>query len=162
MCAQAKAQAVKDDLMNRLNNAIKQRDAAREEALVAAEKLVKLQEEIDSGALVPAGSAAAASAGAGPAASLTPPITPTYANAPATPMEQIHEVGGTGMLERARKYMGVPMSPTAPGGARYTGAEANGFSQLGSRIPSGLAATAALRRYPPAGSPLENGLVRFP
>ena len=40
---QAKAASVKEDLMNRLNNALRQRDAAREEALLAAEKLNKLQ-----------------------------------------------------------------------------------------------------------------------
>lgn len=39
--------------MNRLNNAVKQRDAAREEALLATQKLNQLQEDIDSGALVP-------------------------------------------------------------------------------------------------------------
>ena len=37
--------------MNRLSNAIKQRDAAREEALLAAEKLNKLQEDLDNGVL---------------------------------------------------------------------------------------------------------------
>ncbi len=50
-CAQAKSANVKDDLMNRLSNAIKQRDAAREEALLAAEKLNKLQEDLDNGVL---------------------------------------------------------------------------------------------------------------
>ena len=50
---QAAAAAVKNDLMNRLNNALKQRDAAREEALLATEKLNKLQEDLDSGALTP-------------------------------------------------------------------------------------------------------------
>lgn len=41
--AQTKAAGVKADLMTRLGNAIKQRDAAREEALLAGEKLNKLQ-----------------------------------------------------------------------------------------------------------------------
>ena len=50
---QAAAAAVKTDLMNRLNNAIKQRDAAREEALLATQKLNQFQEELDSGALTP-------------------------------------------------------------------------------------------------------------
>ena len=36
--------------MNRLSNACKQRDAAREEALLSSEKLAKLQEDIESGA----------------------------------------------------------------------------------------------------------------
>ena len=54
MCrVQAAAAAVKTDLMNRLNNAIKQRDAAREEALLATQKLNQFQEELDSGALTP-------------------------------------------------------------------------------------------------------------
>ena len=41
--AQTKAANVKADLMTRLGNAIKQRDAAREEALLAGEKLNKMQ-----------------------------------------------------------------------------------------------------------------------
>ena len=36
---QSKAGAQVKDLMNRLNNAVKQRNAAREEALLASEKL---------------------------------------------------------------------------------------------------------------------------
>ena len=51
---QAAAENVRADLMNRLNNAVKQRDAAREEALLATQKLSQLQEDIDSGALTPA------------------------------------------------------------------------------------------------------------
>lgn len=58
---QGKAKTTKDDLMNRLNNAIKQRDAAREESLSTGDKLAKLQEEIDSGALVPAAQVCACS-----------------------------------------------------------------------------------------------------
>jgi hypothetical protein len=66
------------------------------------------------------------------------------------------------MLERARKYMGVPTSPTAPGMARL--AEANGHppgAPLGAgRLPTGLPVPGTgMRRYP--GSPLENGMVRF-
>ena len=41
--------------MNRLNNAVKQRNAAREEALLASEKLKKLEEDLESGRLAPAG-----------------------------------------------------------------------------------------------------------
>jgi hypothetical protein len=52
-CMQSAAENVKADLMNRLNNAVKQRDAAREEALLATQKLSQLQEDIDSGALAP-------------------------------------------------------------------------------------------------------------
>ena len=40
---QNKGIAVKDDLMTRLSNAIKQRDVAREEALLAKEELKKMQ-----------------------------------------------------------------------------------------------------------------------
>lgn len=51
---QNKGIAVKDDLMTRLNNALKQRDAAREELLLAQEELKKLKEDIESGQLQPA------------------------------------------------------------------------------------------------------------
>ena len=47
--------------MNRLNNAVKQRDTAREEALLATQKLTQLQEDIDSGALTPASAARSSS-----------------------------------------------------------------------------------------------------
>lgn len=40
---QSKAQAEKADLMNRLNNAVAQRNAAREEALMLEAKLKQLQ-----------------------------------------------------------------------------------------------------------------------
>ena len=45
LCApmQSRLKSTKEDLMNRLNNALKQRDAARENALVEADKLNKLQ-----------------------------------------------------------------------------------------------------------------------
>ena len=39
--------------MNRLNNAVKQRDTAREETLMAQTQLAKFQEELESGALAP-------------------------------------------------------------------------------------------------------------
>ena len=42
-CMQSRLASTKDDLMNRLNNALKQRDAAREDALLHANKLTKLQ-----------------------------------------------------------------------------------------------------------------------
>jgi len=64
--AESKAAAAKEDLMTRLANAVKQRDAAREEALVATEKLAKLEEDVSSGAVAVAargGSAAAVAAG---------------------------------------------------------------------------------------------------
>lgn len=87
-CSQveSRATAVRDDLMNRLNNALKQRDAAREEALLSKEELKKLQEDIESGALVPqaAEATAAAAAAASAAASATPAATPTPAPAPSS------------------------------------------------------------------------------
>lgn len=66
--------------MNRLNNALKQRDAAREEALLSKEELKKLQEDVESGALVPQAAVAAAAA----AAAASPAATPTSAQAPST------------------------------------------------------------------------------
>ena len=74
---QSKAQATKDDLMNRLSNACKQRDAAREEALLSSEKLAKLQEDIDSGALQPASAAPAPQPAAPPSPDgvLPPPLS---------------------------------------------------------------------------------------
>lgn len=71
--SQAKAASVKDDLMNRLSNAIKQRDAAREEALLAAEKLNKLQEDLDNGVLQAAGPAPG---GLGNNSPMHPSLTP--------------------------------------------------------------------------------------
>ena len=56
--------------MNRLNNAVKQRNAAREEALLASEKLKKLEEDLESGRL--------ATAGPGPSPGAATPLgTPT-------------------------------------------------------------------------------------
>ncbi|KAK9836002.1 hypothetical protein WJX81_005192 [Elliptochloris bilobata] len=103
---ETKAVGVKADLMTRLGNAIKQRDAAREEALLAAEKLNKLQEDLDAGLLTPAQPAAPAAA-AVPAAAATPPGT----DAGALDVRLYQE----GMLDRARKYMGMPASPQRPG-----------------------------------------------
>ena len=74
---QSKAAATKEDLMTRLSNAVKQRDVAREDALLAAEKLNKLQEDLDVGLQQPAAVAATpplpAMPSAGQAAALTPP-----------------------------------------------------------------------------------------
>lgn len=55
---QSKASGQVKDLLNRLNNAVKQRNAAREEALLASQNLKKLEEDIESGALQPAAAAA--------------------------------------------------------------------------------------------------------
>ena len=67
--------------MTRLSNAVKQRDVAREDALLAAEKLSKLQEDLDAGLLQQPAAAAATAAtpplpampSVGQAAALTPP-----------------------------------------------------------------------------------------
>lgn len=79
------------DLMTRLQNAVNQRNAAREEALMAGEKLKKLEEEMESGRLVasPGGAAAGAAAGMGP--------TPD-----------------AGMMDRVRQYIsaGPSLSPS--------------------------------------------------
>ena len=60
---QAKAGAQVKDLMNRLNNAVKQRNAAREEALLASEKLKKLEEDLVAGRLQMATAPAASPVG---------------------------------------------------------------------------------------------------
>ncbi len=75
--------------MTRLSNAVKQRDAAREEALLAAEKLNKLQEDLDAGLLQqPAPTAATpplpSMPNSGQAAALTPPAYPGGATEPGT------------------------------------------------------------------------------
>ena len=68
--------------MNRLNNAVKQRDSAREEALLSKEELKKLQEDVESGALVPkaavTAAAAAAALAAPPAAAPAPVPVPHH------------------------------------------------------------------------------------
>lgn len=48
--------------MNRLTNAVSQRDAAREESMLALEKLKKLEEDIDAGHLAPVAAAPSVSA----------------------------------------------------------------------------------------------------
>lgn len=73
MLLQSKASGQVKDLLNRLNNAVKQRNAAREEALLASQNLKKLEEDIEAGALQPAAPAAAAAAQQPLAA--TPPAT---------------------------------------------------------------------------------------
>jgi myosin V len=70
--AQSKASGQVKDLLNRLNNAVKQRNAAREEALLASQNLKKLEEDIEVGALQPAPAAAAA---AQQPLAATPPAT---------------------------------------------------------------------------------------
>ena len=51
VAVQSKASGQVKDLLNRLNNAVKQRNAAREEALLAGQNLKKLEEDLESGAL---------------------------------------------------------------------------------------------------------------
>jgi myosin V len=91
---QAKAGAQVKDLLNRLNNAVKQRNAAREEALLAGQKLQKLEEDIESGALQVAGAvppavqphAAAGYGGASLGGPVTPPAEPGASAASAQPL----------------------------------------------------------------------------
>ncbi len=97
VCLQAKAAATKEDLMTRLSNAVKQRDAAREEALLAAEKLNKLQEDLDAGRLQPAAEPAAPAA---PAPALSTPGVSTPASA-FTPPGYAGGAGEPGELQRA-------------------------------------------------------------
>ena len=96
VCLQAKAAATKEDLMTRLSNAVKQRDAAREEALLAAEKLNKLQEDLDAGRLQPA---AEPTAPAAPAPALSTPGVPSPASA-LTPPGYAGGAGEPGELQR--------------------------------------------------------------
>lgn len=93
---QAKAQAEKQDLLNRLNNAVAQRNAAREEALMLEAKLKQLQDDVESGRLAPVGAAAAAAAAS--AGMLTPPPGMAgMAGAAGGPDE--------GMMDRMRRFM---------------------------------------------------------
>ncbi|CAL5219117.1 g891 [Coccomyxa viridis] len=129
---ESKAAATKEDLMTRLSNAVKQRDAAREEALLAAEKLNKLQEDLDAGLLQQPAPAAAtpplpSMPSAGQAAALTPPA---YAGGATEP----------GMLERARKYMGMPASP---------GGRLPGMPEVNGALPGHI-----MRTPPSMGAPL--------
>ena len=89
---QAKAQAEKQDLLSRLNNAVAQRNAAREEALMLEAKLKQMQEDVESGRLQPAGGMAAAAAAAAAAGMATPP-------GGATGMTD------EGMMDRMRRFM---------------------------------------------------------
>ena len=73
LALQAKAQAEKEDLLNRLNHAVAQRNAAREEALMLEAKLKQMQDDVESGRLQPAGGLAAAAAAAAAAGMATPP-----------------------------------------------------------------------------------------
>jgi hypothetical protein len=92
-CAlQAKAQAEKQDLLNRLNNAVAQRNAAREEALMLDAKLKQMQDDMDSGRLQPAGGMAAAAAAAAAAGMATPPSGAAG-------------MTDEGMMDRMRRFM---------------------------------------------------------
>ena len=112
-CVQSKAAATKEDLMTRLSNAVKQRDAAREEALLAAEKLNKLQEDLDAGLLQQPAPAAAtpplpSMPSAGQAAALTPPAYAGGATEPGTgPLPTAMRKGQTGALMHFMKIVGL-------------------------------------------------------
>ena len=99
--------------MTRLSNAVKQRDAAREEALLAAEKLNKLQEDLDAGLLQQPAPAAAtpplpSMPSAGQAAALTPPAYAGGATEPGTgPLPTAMRKGQTGALMHFMKIVGL-------------------------------------------------------
>lgn len=98
---QARAQATEADLHNRLNNAVAQRNAAREEALMLSAQLKKLEEDLEAGRLVApeaAGAAAAAAAAAGMAT--PPPAAAAVAAADAQPPGS-----DEGMMDRMRRFM---------------------------------------------------------
>ncbi|KAL4445379.1 hypothetical protein ABPG77_011204 [Micractinium sp. CCAP 211/92] len=101
---EARAQATEADLHNRLNNAVAQRNAAREEALMLSAQLKKLEEDLEAGRLVApeaAGAAAAAAAAAGMAGMETPPpAAAAVAAADAQPPGS-----DEGMMDRMRRFM---------------------------------------------------------
>ena len=122
-----------EELVARLNNAVAQRNEAREEALMAGAKLKQLQDEIASGKLAPAltqtqtptptsGAAAAAGAASGHlVASATPP-------------------SGGGFVERARYYMSMSpgrenAAPThaVPGGRSFDGTGMESLTEMDRR-----------------------------
>ncbi|KAK9815009.1 hypothetical protein WJX73_004719 [Symbiochloris irregularis] len=124
---EGKLKSTKDDLMNRLNNAIKQRDAAREESLLANDRLAKLQEEMEGGNLVPiadvkqqiADAVAAANAARPKAMPSTRPAED--ADTPSTPTDGIYDTAASMMsqgFDKARRWAGA-----VPGMAR---ADSNG------------------------------------
>lgn len=98
--------------MNRLNNALKQRDAAREEALSSGDKLAKLQEELESGAFVPAAQLLEAVAAARKSAAAAAPAA-AHAQTmgePRTPQGQIAQ-------PRLQEDLGaLPYAATSPDG----------------------------------------------
>jgi hypothetical protein len=97
LALQAKAQAEKEDLLNRLNNAVAQRNAAREEALMLEAKLKQMQDDVESGRLQPAGGLAAAAAAAAAAGMATPPSGAAG-------------MADEGMYDRMRRFMQIPGS----------------------------------------------------
>lgn len=93
---QARAQATEADLHKRLNNAVAQRNAAREEALMLSAQLKKLEEDVEAGRLVvPVAVGAAAAAGMA-----TPPPAAAAAAAAAQPPGS-----DEGMMDRMRRFM---------------------------------------------------------
>ncbi|GAB4821968.1 hypothetical protein N2152v2_009014 [Parachlorella kessleri] len=143
-----KWQAQVQDLMNRLNNALAQRNAAREEALMVEARLKQLHEEMEAGRVTPAAPAAgavtpvAAAAGAAAAAAAA---SQGHLQAPAvTPYGAQEE----GMLNRMRRYMAsipgtspqreggsLPPTPLAatPSGRSFEGPAPDGLSEMDRR-----------------------------
>lgn len=102
--------------MNRLNNALKQRDAAREEALSSGDKLAKLQEELESGAFVPAAQLLEAVAAARKSAAAAAPAA-APAGAHAQPMGEPRTPQGQIAQPRLQEDLGaLPYAATSPDG----------------------------------------------
>jgi len=117
----AKSQA--EDLMGRLNNALAQRNEAREQALMAEARVKQLQEDIESGKLMPAGVLAAAGGVGGHLIAASPS---QMGSGPQ---------GEEGMMDRVRRYMtAVPgASPGAVAGAAGAGGQQEGMSEMDRR-----------------------------
>jgi myosin-5 len=119
-----------EDLMNRLNNAVSQRDEAREQAVMSTEKLKQLQDEIASGKLksIPQSASQIGSPRSGHLVASAAGGTP----------------GSGGVMERMQRvYNSVSMSPgrenaspttqTVPGGRSFEGAGMEALSEMDRR-----------------------------
>ncbi|DBA65606.1 TPA: hypothetical protein ACH3X2_002670 [Trebouxia sp. C0005] len=130
---ESKATAVREDLMNRLNNALKQRDAAREEALLSKEELKKLQEDVESGALVPRSAVTAAEAAAALAATQaasSAASSAAAAAAAATPSVSAPHAQDPGMIAQARRYISTATPSTPPHPPLHPEANGDGHSTM--------------------------------
>ena len=133
---QNKAQMELEDLMKRLNNAVSQRNDAREEAVMASAKLKQIQDDMASGKvalMAPSSSAVSATAAAVAAAS-----SPTSGHLVAT------TPSSGGVRERMQRVYasvsptqnGAPSTTTAqavPGGRSFTGAGMEALTEMDRR-----------------------------